>query len=43
VKTLGEQVCDFAEEHLEVELTDWQRAQMQALYRPGDPGALART
>lgn len=43
MKTLADQACDFIETHLEAELTDWQRALLQALYRPGDPGALART
>lgn len=43
MSTLGEQVAEFVEEHCDVELTDWQRAYLEVIYRPGDPGALART
>lgn len=42
--TVGEQALAWVDAHLEVELTDWQRRTLVALYdRPGEPGALART
>lgn len=41
---LGEQVAEWVEQHLGVDLTEWQREILVELYdRPGGPLALART